>query len=633
MKTRITVVIFLALLQFALTASGQQKLKPGKYDFSYFDLKIQGWVDSGYYKGSAVIVVKNNQVIHQKYYGNYNAGTVAYIASAGKWLAAATIAAVVDEGKLSWDDQVNKWLPEFKDVKGQATLRQLLSHTAGYPDYQPKGNQTDNYQTLSESVAALLKLPADTISGTKFKYGGLAMQVAGRMAELATGKEWETIFQEKIARPLQMKATHFTPVDTTPGHSPMLGGGARTCLQDYANFLHMISNSGTFNGKSILTQKAIKEMQADQIGKTKVSPGEYVANARANPRNDIYGLGEWREEIDENGNATLISSPGWAGAYPWIDKKNGVYGFFLARISQMKNGFNSFLGSPVLPFLVRDVLDQAEHREVKHGYINAPEQGRLYYEETGKGEPLVLIHGHSFDRTAWDPQFFELSKKYRVIRYDLRGYGWSSMPSETQKTLHADDLAALLDYLKIKKAHLVGLSLGGFIVSDFIALYQERILTATAASGDFFSVNGPSRPWTKEEWDNQTSRIKAWQLKGADARKREWFDALTIRNGQLIQNLRRPLWTMIYKWDAWQPQHHEPRFLLGNDLAGRLKTIKVTVPVMVLTGDADTGLRNKLLEAIPSAKQVMIRNAGHVSNLENPEGFNEALLSFLSHLR
>lgn len=83
---------------------------------------------------------------------------------------------------------------------------------------------------------------------------------------------------------------------------------------------------------------------------------------------------------------------------------------------------------------------------------------------------------------------FELSKKYRVIRYDLRGYGWSSMPSEEQKALHADDLAALLDALKINKAHIVGLSLGGFIVSDFIALYQSRILTATAASGDFFKV-------------------------------------------------------------------------------------------------------------------------------------------------
>lgn len=627
------VLIFAGLVQVILPVSGQQKAHRSKYDFSYLDRKINGWVDSGYYHGASIIVAKDNQVIHRKYYGNHQPATVAYIASAGKWLAAAAIAAVVDEGLLTWDDRVDKWLPEFNDEKGKATLRQLLSHTAGYPDYQPKGNPVDNYQRLTESVAQIVGLPADTLAGAKFKYGGLSMQVAGRMTELATRKKWEQIFQEKIARPLHMRATHFTPVDATPGHSPMLGGAARTCLQDYANFLNMISNDGVFEGKRILSVKAIEAMQADQIGDAKVLPGEYVANVRASSRTDIYGLGEWREEVTAQGNAQLISSPSWAGAYPWIDKKNGVYGFFLARVTQMKNGFNSFYASPVLPYLVRDVLEQTAHPDLKHGYFVTPDKARLYYEELGKGEPLVLIHGHSFDRREWDPQFFELSEKYRVIRYDLRGYGWSSMPSETQKTLHADDLAALLNQLKIHKAHIAGLSLGGFVVSDFIALYQHRILTATAASGDFFNVKGPSEPWTKEEWDRQTEKIAAWQLKGAAAMKREWFNALTTRNGILIENLREPIWTMICKWDAWQPQHHEPRFLLGKDLGAKLKALKVTIPVIILTGDADARHKNKLLEAIPSAKQVFIKNAGHVSNIENPQGFNEALLTFLNNYK
>mgnify|MGYP000081680830 CR=1 FL=1 len=100
------------------------------------------------------------------------------------------------------------------------------------------------------------------------------MQVAGRMAELATGKDWETIFQEKIAKPLKMALTHFTPVDETPGHNPMLGGGARTALQDYANFLSMIINNGMFEGKRILSAKAIAAMQADHIGNAKVNAGE-----------------------------------------------------------------------------------------------------------------------------------------------------------------------------------------------------------------------------------------------------------------------------------------------------------------------------------------------------------------------
>src|SRR5687768_12804052 len=214
------------------------------YNFSPLQNKIQSWVDSGYYTGSSIIIVKNNIVIYKRYFGNYDSRTVTFIASAGKWLAAATIAAVVDEGRLSWDDSVKKWLPSFKDVKGNATLRQLFSHTAGYPAYQPEGKRRDDYQSLSEAVANIVDLPADTLLGTKFSYGGLAMQVAGRMAELATGKTWEVIFQEKIAGPLGMRSTHFTPVDTTPGHNPMIGGGARSSLHDYARFLQMIMNEG-----------------------------------------------------------------------------------------------------------------------------------------------------------------------------------------------------------------------------------------------------------------------------------------------------------------------------------------------------------------------------------------------------
>lgn len=340
-----------------LSALAQNKKSSNAYDFSGLYHKIKTWVDSGYYNGASIIIVKDNKTIYEAYFGNYDTNTVAYIASAGKWLAAATIAAIVDEKKLSWDDKVIRWLPQFKDAKGQATLRQLLSHTAGFPDYQPKGVRPDNYQTLKESVEHIVDLPADTLPGTKFKYGGLAMQVAGRMAELATGSNWETLFREKIAKPLGMIRTYFTPVDETPGHNPMLGGGARTDLQGYANFLSMIINNGVYNGRIILSRDAIKEMQANQLNKAKLNKGEYVHRARNTGRNDIYGLGEWREELNEKGEAVLISSPSWAGAYPWIDKKNNVYGFFLARVTSVKNGFTPFYTSPVLPMIVRNVLN------------------------------------------------------------------------------------------------------------------------------------------------------------------------------------------------------------------------------------------------------------------------------------
>ena len=323
---------------------------------------VQGWIDRGYYPGAALLVAQGDRVLCERYFGSYRPDTVVYIASAGKWLAAATIAAAVDDGKLSWDDPASKWLPELTGAKGRATLRQLLAHTAGYPDYQPADRPRDSYQTLAVSVAHIVPLPAEAEPGARFHYGGLAMQVAGRLAELATSRDWETLFQEKIARPLGMTGTHFTPVDTGEGHAPMLGGGARSTLRDYASFLEMIAHDGVFRGRRVLSIAAIREMQADQVRGAWVEPGcEFVERARGAKHNGIYGLGEWREQLDAHGEAVLISSPSWAGAYPWIDKTCGVWGVVLMHVdttAAARDKFNAFYTSPVLALLVRQAVAQ-----------------------------------------------------------------------------------------------------------------------------------------------------------------------------------------------------------------------------------------------------------------------------------
>ena len=120
---------------------------PTNDDFSAVTKLIQGWVDQDYYPGAAMLVAKDNRVIYQHCFGNYTPATPVFIASAGKWLAAATIMSVVDEGKLSLDDHPSRWLPEFKnDPKDRATLRQMLAHTSGYPAYQPADNPIDHYR-------------------------------------------------------------------------------------------------------------------------------------------------------------------------------------------------------------------------------------------------------------------------------------------------------------------------------------------------------------------------------------------------------------------------------------------------------------------------------------------------------
>lgn len=341
----------------------------GEDPFPQVTAKVEDWMRHGYYKGAGLWIAKGDRVLYERYFGECTPDTEFFIASAGKWLASATLMSVVDDGKLSLDDSAGKWLPEFRhDPKGAATLRQMLSHTSGYPGYQPEDKPRDDYQTLAESVAHLLPLAPVAKPGERFDYGGLAMQTAGRMAEIATGRDWEKLFQERIAKPLGMERTRFTPVDHGGGHSPMLGGGAASTLRDYSKFLTMIAARGSFEGKRVLSETAVSEMEADQLRGAFVKEEEFIERIRGAKHSQIYGLGLWREELDAAGKATLVSSPSWAGAYPWVDRRTGVRGIFITHVdveseSVRNDRFSGFYSSPVIAMLVREGLAAEQNRE------------------------------------------------------------------------------------------------------------------------------------------------------------------------------------------------------------------------------------------------------------------------------
>ena len=351
------------LSDIAAKAIHAYDLTGGAYDFSPLHQMIEQWVNTGSLPGANLMIVCKDRLVVNQSYGCYSADMPVYIASAGKWLATATIAAVVDEGKLSWDDPVSQWLPQLGEEKGKATLRQLLSHTSGYPTYQPKNKPRDTYQTLALSVEHLKALPMVCKPGQRFDYGGLAMQVAGRMAELASGKDWPTLFNERIAKPLGMASTRFTPVDSGPGHAPMLGGGAASTVQDYMNFLNMIAHDGVFNGKRILSKEAVQQLHADQMRHANTQEETFLRTIRSAHHHGIYGLGVWREEVDATNHATLLSSPSWAGAYPWIDRQTQTYGFFLTHVDTRvasRHRFNAFTTTPDIAPLVRKIVTQSQ---------------------------------------------------------------------------------------------------------------------------------------------------------------------------------------------------------------------------------------------------------------------------------
>ena len=640
-KGRFLIAVFAGICIF----SGSCHLSSGeasRYDFSPLDSLIQGWIDKGYYPGASIGVVRNDTVIFQKNYGDYTPDTQVYVASAGKWVAAAVIGVVVDRTDLDWDDPVEKWLPEFKgDAKGSIALRQLLSHTSGVRPYLPEP-RVDNYNHLDSAVTEILPLDTVFTAGTRFEYGGLAMQIAGRMAEVAMGKEFETLFQELLAQPLGMKNSHFTPVNTEGGHAPMLGGGLCTTLNDYLHFLSMISHDGMYNGKQILSVATVKEMQADQVKGAAIPSDNYVAKGVEQSHNGIYGLGEWRELVDKKtGEAWQISSPGWAGAYPWINKHDKVYGFFISHVkgaSLKKDGFSSFFGSPVISRTVSEIL-KGNSSIVRQGRIaignGSLYNGSLYYEEAGRGEPVIFIHGHSLDHRMWDGQFPVFARKYHVIRYDLRGYGISSSQTEDYQFMHAEDLITLMDSLHIKKAHIVGLSLGGYIAADMLAYYPDRMLSAFLASGNIRKSKGPDEPMTKEEAAKRDEEIAALQKRGVEVMKQEWFEGLMKSGGTRRERMRAPLWQMIDEWDAWQPLHKEVRVVGGLDAIKRLEKNHPAIPALIVEGHSENNKFSKnpqILNYLPHGKLKVIEDCGHMMNMERPEEFNAVLEDFLINI-
>jgi CubicO group peptidase (beta-lactamase class C family)/pimeloyl-ACP methyl ester carboxylesterase len=601
-------------------------LRSATPDFGPLDERLRDRVARGYFDGMGLIVGRGDAVLHETYVGEAGPQSVVHVASVGKWTAAATLAAVVVEGKLSWSDPARKFIPELTDSKGDATLRQLLSHTAGYPDYQPEGRRRDDYPSLAEAVAHIVDLPADAPPGTKFQYGGLAMQVAGRMAELATGATFDELFQSRVARPLGMTKSGFTPVSREPGFSPMLGGSLFTTTRDYAAFLKMIAARGVYGKTRILTAAVIEELEHDQVRSAALKPLEYVDCARAEARHDVYGLGQWREEVDSEARATLLSSPGWAGAYAWCDRRFDLWGVVLAKANLERakaDGYNTFLGSTVYAPLARAAVRDAARPDLKGRRI-----GKLYVEERGVGEPVVFLHGHSFDRTQWDPQFDALSSRHRVIRYDLRGYGRSADPGEGEAFRHVDDLAGLLDDLGLPKAHLVGLSLGGFVVTDFLALHPGRVLSATMAGGDLFDVPGPSEPITAAEIRRRQDEIAVLKTEGLFAFKRRWLDGLVNGAGSGGATIKPRLWRMIDAWRAWQPLNVEPRLLLGRDAKPALLTARPSAPVLIVRGDRETA-NLAITSLLPAARIEVLTDCGHVSNLERPDPFTAVLVDHI----
>jgi pimeloyl-ACP methyl ester carboxylesterase len=258
---------------------------------------------------------------------------------------------------------------------------------------------------------------------------------------------------------------------------------------------------------------------------------------------------------------------------------------------------------------------------------------KLYYEEVGSGIPIVWVHEFAGDYRSYEPQLRYFGRRYRCIAYNARGYPPSDVPDTVERYSQdraRDDIRCVLDALKIEKAHIVGLSMGGFATVHFGFTYPERARSLVVA-GCGYGAEPAKRQQFLEETAATARRIEELgmakaaegyalgpsrvQMQNKDPRGWEEFAAMLKEHSTLGSALTQR-----------GVQNRRPSLY---DLTDKMKTI--TAPTLIMTGDEDfpclePGLLMK--RTIPTAGLVVMPNSGHAINLEEPAAFNRHLEEF-----
>jgi 3-oxoadipate enol-lactonase len=255
----------------------------------------------------------------------------------------------------------------------------------------------------------------------------------------------------------------------------------------------------------------------------------------------------------------------------------------------------------------------------------------INYVDTGEGEAIVLIHGHPFDHTMWQPQIDAFSGKYRVIVPDLRGYGKSSLPESGENRFedYSTDIIQLLNFLGVDHFHVAGLSMGGQLAMEVYRQAPGRVKSLILAD-TFAGLDTPEGKKARSD--------------GADRMEREGMDGYA---NESIHKMIKPehVTTMpdvaahvMRMMTSTSPKAAATAMRARSERIDYLNEVlpHINVPVLVVVGRRDeftpVAKGEEMHAAIPGSKLVVIEDAGHMPNLERPEEFNEIALEFLSRV-
>jgi CubicO group peptidase (beta-lactamase class C family) len=290
----------------------------GRDPFAAVHRSMQQRVRADRLDGGMVLVMRGDEILDRRSYGSLDGDTVVPIASASKWLTAATLMTLVDEGRLTLDDPVADHLPGFDGAKRSVKVRHLLSHTSGLAYDACVGAASGT--TTAACTARIAAGPDPSAKpGTEFVYSSVGYEVAARLVEVLTGQSFTDAFAARIAGPLGMTRTRFDRY----GSHPVPAASATSSVDDYARFVGMMANHGVAaDGRRILSADAVDEIERDQVRGIDTR-GESAVQTTGIP---TYGLGIWRDVVGPDDEIRVLSGSGAFGFYPWIDRRHDTWG-------------------------------------------------------------------------------------------------------------------------------------------------------------------------------------------------------------------------------------------------------------------------------------------------------------------
>jgi CubicO group peptidase (beta-lactamase class C family) len=338
---------------------------PGTLDFGSVDEQIDAYVAEHELNGAAMVVVDRDLgVVHEHYAGDFGPDRPSLIASSSKMLTAGVLMRLHDQGVLDVDEPIAE-VVDWGDANPDITPAQLVSNSSGLvgllqdPTYRPYLCQYLAAGTLGECGERIfttsedddLVIPPDT----EFRYGGGQWQVAGAVAEAASGDSWAELIEQTYVEPCGVDSlaynNHFTQIvgddgpfgypeqfDGDPSvladtDNPNMEGGAYIDPPDYAQLLLMHLRGGECDGGRVLSEESVERMQTDRVVSTYDAALGRGSGTEAVGDYGGYGLGWWIGADDED----YVEDGGAFGAVPWIDRDRG-YGVYLVLESSNRLG-------------------------------------------------------------------------------------------------------------------------------------------------------------------------------------------------------------------------------------------------------------------------------------------------------